>query len=54
VNCSVPSVKKAKAVHQERQAQRTATVAQLRAGTVATQLQGFVNRAYKRPNAKVR
>jgi len=54
MNGSVPNVKKAKAIHQERQAQLTSTVAQRRAGTVGTQLQGFINRAYKRPNAKAR
>lgn len=54
MNGSVPNVKKAKAIHQERQAKLNSTVAQLRAGTVGTQLQGFINRAYKRPNAKAR
>ncbi|MBW7930864.1 MAG: hypothetical protein H3C57_06110 [Gammaproteobacteria bacterium] len=45
------NVAKAKAIHQERQGRRDANVAAMKRGTVATQLQGFVNHAYKRPNA---
>lgn len=48
------NVAKAKAIHQVRQAQRDANVAAMKRGTVATQLQGFINHAYKRPNAKPR
>lgn len=48
------NVAKAKAIHQERQGRRDANVAAMKRGTVATQLQGFINHAYKRPNAKPR
>ena len=51
---SVPNVKKAKAAHEQRQQVRDANVAAMKRGTVATQLQGFINHAYKRPNAKPR
>ncbi len=46
------NVAKAKAIHQERQTLRGVNVAAMKRGTVATQLQGFINHAYKRPNAK--
>ena len=49
---SVPNVKKAKAAHEQQV--RDANVAAMKRGTVATQLQGFINHAYKRPNAKPR
>ena len=48
------NVAKAKAIHQERQGRRDANVAAMKSGTVSTQLQGFINHAYKRPNAKPR
>ena len=48
------NVAKAKAIHQERQAQRDANLSAMKRGTVATQLQGFINHAYTRPNAKPR
>ena len=48
------NVAKAKAIHQVRQAQRDAQVSTMKRGTVATQLQGFINHAYKRPSAKLR
>lgn len=51
---SVPNVKKAKATHEQRQQVRDANVAAMKRGTVATQLQGLINHAYKRPNAKPR
>jgi len=51
---SVPNVKKAKATHEPRQQVRDANVAAMKRGTVGTQLQGFINHAYKRPNAKPR
>ena len=51
---SVPNVKKAKATDEQRQQVRDANVAAMKRGAVATQLQGFINHAYKRPNAKPR
>lgn len=46
------NVAKAKATHQERQCRRDANVAVMKRRIVVTQLQGFINHAYKRPNAK--
>jgi hypothetical protein len=40
------------ATHEQRQQVRNANVAAMKRGTVSTQLQGFINHAYKRPNAK--
>ena len=37
-----------------RAAARNTQIAAMKRGTVATQLQGFINHAYKRPNAKPR
>ena len=48
------NVAKAKTIHQERQGRRDANVAAMKRGTAAHQLQGFINHAYKRPNAKPR
>lgn len=47
MNGSVPNVKKAKAIHQERQARRDAQVAAMKRGSVATGLQDTINRAYR-------
>lgn len=44
---SVPNVKKAKAIHEQRQAARNANVAAMKRGTVATQLQENINKAYR-------
>lgn len=41
------NVAKAKAIHQERQALRDANVAAMKRGTVATQLQENINKAYR-------
>lgn len=49
MNGSVPSVKKAKAIHKKRQSARDKTVTAMRRGSVGTQLQGMVNKAYKKP-----
>ncbi|MCE2029181.1 hypothetical protein [Sessilibacter corallicola] len=46
--------RKAKAIHQQRKAQRTSRIEAMKRGTVGTQLQGMINKAYKRPNSKVR
>jgi hypothetical protein len=51
---SVPNVKKAARIHEERAAARNTQIAAMKRDTVATKLQGFVNHAYKRPNAKPR
>jgi len=48
------NVTKAKAIHVPRQNARDAQVAAMKRGSVATGLQGIVNHAYKRPNAKPR
>lgn len=48
------NVAKAKAIHQEHQTLRDANLSAMTHWTVAVQLQGFVNQAYKRPNAKPR
>jgi len=47
MNGSVPNVKKAKAIHEQRQQGRDATVAAMKRGTVATQLQATINKAYR-------
>jgi hypothetical protein len=41
------NVAKAKAIHQVRQAQREANLAAMKRGTVATQLQTKINKAYR-------
>ncbi len=48
------SVRKAKAIHEQRQAKRDAHVSGLKRGTVATNLQGMVNKAYKQPGKRGR
>jgi len=47
MNGSVPNVKKAKAIHEQRQQAREANVAALKRGSVATQLQANINKAYR-------
>lgn len=49
---SVPNVKKAKAAHEQHQQMRDANLAAIKRGIVTMQPQGFINHAYKRPNAK--
>ncbi len=44
---SVPNVKKAKAIHEERKATRNAQVAAMKRGSVATGLQTTINKAYR-------
>jgi hypothetical protein len=47
MNGSVPNVKKAKAIHQERQQPRDANVAAMKRGSVGTRLQDTINKAYR-------
>ena len=43
---SVPNVKKAQRIHEKRQAARNTKVSAMKRGTVGTNLQGMVNKAY--------
>lgn len=54
MNGSVPNVKKAKAIHEKRQQARDKTVATMKRGSVATSLQGTINKAYKQHGTRGR
>jgi len=54
MNGSVPNVKKAKAIHQERQARRDVQVSAMKRGSVGTRLQDTINKAYRGGKARGR
>jgi len=43
---SVSNVKKAQRIHEKRQTARSKRVSTMKSGTVATNLQGMINKAY--------
>lgn len=54
MNDSVPNVKKAKAIHQERQAHRDAQVSAMKRESVGTRLQDTIKKAYRGSKARGR